>query len=390
MLINSLRNLGRKIKLIGNDFYDAALIKYWKSLELKKYNDAQSIKLYSHTLLTESQQKSIDSFYLTNYGEKIPYTWHRVYTAFSGNFDVTYFPELLYGPEFEYFMNRDIAYVEAFADKNVVPLFAAGIGIKTPKTILSCVKGAYRDADNVMLAKEQALAFIADYGKVFIKPAVGASSGRGCAILNLHAGIDELSGKSIEEMVCALEPDFVIQECIKCHPSVAALHEQSVNTFRVVTYRWKDRIEHVPSFLRMGIGENFVDNAHAGGIFIAIDDDGKLHERAFTEFNEQYTEHPDSHIIFAGYSILLFKEVLATAERMHMAIPQLGVVNWDFTLDEAGNPLLLEANTRWGGIWAIQISHGCGLFGDKTAEILRWLREMKSKKLSERGYAEMP
>ncbi len=33
------------------------------------------------------------------------------------------------------------------------------------------------------------------------------------------------------------------------------------------------------------------------------------------------------------------------------AIPQLGSYNWDFTLDGAGIPVLIEVNVNGGSIW---------------------------------------
>ena len=128
--------------------------------------------------------------------------------------------------------------------------------------------------------------------------------------------------------------------------------------------------------MRIGQGGNYLDNAHAGGMFIAIDDDGTLHKKAFTEFNNQYFEHPDSKIVFDGYKINLFPKVLESAKRMHRLLPQVGIVNWDFTIDENGNPVLIEANISGGSIWLIQIAHGKGAFGNATIEILEWIKYM--------------
>ena len=76
--------------------------------------------------------------------------------------------------------------------------------------------------------------------------------------------------------------------------------------------------------------------------------------------------------------------MIETAERMHRSIPQLGVVNWDFTLDEDGTPLLIEANVLVGSIWLFEIAYGKSAFGSLTPEILRWLRQMKRMSYTER------
>jgi len=113
-----------------------------------------------------------------------------------------------------------------------------------------------------------------------------------------------------------------------------------------------------------------LDNAHAGGMFIAVEDDGTLHDTAFTEFREEFTEHPDTHIRYAGYQIPLVPALIKAAERLHCGIPQLGVVSWDLTLDADGQPLLIEANTFGAGIWVFQMAHGKGMFGENTEEVL--------------------
>lgn len=129
--------------------------------------------------------------------------------------------------------------------------------------------------------------------------------------------------------------------------------------------------------MRIGQGTSCLDNAHAGGMFVAVDNDGILHKTAFTEFNTKFMEHPDTRIRFEGYKIEYFGRVLEAARKMHYAVPQVGVVNWDFTLDENGEAVLIEGNMRFGSIWLIEMAHGQGAFGDDTEEVLDWLRTMR-------------
>lgn len=59
-------------------------------------------------------------------------------------------------------------------------------------------------------------------------------------------------------------------------------------------------------------------------------------------------------------------------------------MNWDFTLDENGTPILIEANISDGSIWLSQMSNGVGAFGQDTPEILEWIHKMEGVKLSDR------
>ena len=359
----------------ANLLYDRVLIAHRRKTEIRKFRDPRRVAITDSVVLAPGQMREIDDFFVTNYGEKIPYTWHRHYTAFTGHFDVQYFPELLYIPEFEHFMNLWPYYNKAFSDKNVLPLLAGRAGVKMPEAFYYSARGAVRDGkDRPVSNLAEALK---DIGEVFIKTTVDSSSGRGCFLARFQGGVDVLSGDGVQDVVKRIGTDFAIQERLRCHPSISALHPQSVNTFRVMTYRWGDEIIVAPSTMRLGSGGSYLDNVHSGGMCIAVDDDGRLHDTAYTEFNVRFQEHPDSHVIFKDYRIPDFPRVPEAARRLHELLPQLGVVHWDFTIDQAGDPVLLEANTWGTSIQLLQRPRGCGAFGDRTAEILRWMRKMK-------------
>lgn len=176
----------------------------------------------------------------------------------------------------------------------------------------------------------------------------------------------------------------MVQRLLVCHETIRALYAGSVNSFRVITYLWKGQVEVMPLIIRIGQGGHYLDNAHQGGMFCAVYDDGTMGNHAVTEFNDQFKEHPDTHIVFATHRIAHINKVITAAKRMHAAIPQLGVVNWDFTVDEGGEPVLIEANCANGSVWLPQMAHGVGAFGERTAEVLQWLRFMKRLKPGER------
>lgn len=355
-----------------------------KKNEIKKFEDCRRKEIYEKVQLTDTQKKEIDEFYMTNYGEKIPYTWHRHYTAFTGKFDVKYFPELLFIPEFERFMNPYEAYAEVYSDKNLLPWIAKSVGVKMPNTVMSCASGMLRDQHSMPITSAHACDILNHCGKVFAKPSVDTCSGQGCMALEFKDGIDISSGKTYKEIFTELGRDFVVQERIVCHESISRIYANSVNTFRVMTYRWKDEIKHAPVIMRIGKGGACVDNAHAGGIFVAIDDDGRMHESAFTEFKCEFKEHPDTKVVFSEQKLPLISSVLDSATKMHCAMPQIGVINWDFTVDEVGEPVLIEANINGGSIWLFEMAHGKGAFGEDTAEILQWMGKVKKLTPSER------
>jgi len=370
------------------DRFDKTLIKKSRQSEIKKFQDPRRKKIYNSIELSDEQKKAIDTFFIKNYGEKIPYTWHKHYTAFTGNFDVQYFPELLYIPEFERFMTMNKEYALVFTDKNMISFLAKGAGVKYPMNHITMVKGFCRNSNNRTLTHHGMLEYLFDIGEVFIKPTIDSNSGKGCMVANFQNGVDTISNKTVEEICNNLGKDFAIQERLVCHPSLSAIYPNSVNTFRVITYRWRDKIIVLPAIMRIGQGGNYLDNAHAGGMFIAIDNDGTLHRKAVTEFKFEYEKHPDTGLVFDGYKINLFPKVIDAAVKMHEAVPQIGCCNWDFTINSEGEPVLIEANInngkQGGSIWLIEMAHGIGAFGENTAEILQWIKMMKKLPKSKR------
>lgn len=353
--------------------------------EKKKFRDKRRVEICNSTKLSQEQIDSVEKLYKNNYDKKIPLTWHKSYTAYTGRFDKYYFPEILYIPEFERYMNYNQSLANVLEDKNLLYVFAKASNVRMPRMYLSCQAGIYKDAENKVLDFEKACALISNIGVCFAKPSIGTDSGRGCEVYCLVNGTDTKSGKTSGMLLKDLGKNFTIQERLVCHESIRKIYDGSVNTFRIMTYRWKNQIIVAPIIMRIGRGGSYLDNAHAGGMFIALSDDGTLHKTAFTEFKEEFVEHPDSKLKFEGYRIPLLPNVVDAVKRMHYSLPAIGVINWDMTLDESGQPVLIEANVNGGSIWLFQMAHGCGVFGERTPEILRWLHKMNETKYSDRA-----
>lgn len=98
------------------DKREKRIIRHRRAAEIDKINDPRRVKIAEMVQLSKEQKEAIDEVYMKNYGSKIPYIWHQYYTAYTGNFDPYYVPELLYIPEFERFMNIYPEYVKVFEE----------------------------------------------------------------------------------------------------------------------------------------------------------------------------------------------------------------------------------------------------------------------------------
>lgn len=341
--------------------------------EKKKIKDERRRKIYTEVSLTLEQEQRIDTFYAENY-RGVEHHWHRLYQAFTGNFDEKYLPEYIFSSEIEPAWNSK-QYREALSDKNLLFIYVSGLtGVRTPDVFLSRVSGFYRDALMNPISEQEAIMSVWDIGEVVIKPTVESGSGKNVRFLVVEAGVDKISGESIEGIIGTYSGDFNIQECVKNHPVLDKINPSSVNTFRVVTYIWEGRIYHMPVALRIGQGGARVDNAHAGGMFVGVSDTGELGKSAFTEFKDEFVKHPDTGTVFEGYIIPQVPVIIDVAYQMHARTPQLKVMSWDLTIDEQGNVVLIEVNTIGQTVWFPQMANGKSAFGNNTAEILKSIK----------------
>lgn len=366
-------------KLIGSG-YDWLWTKKKVHESLKQLKDPGFLKVAKSYTLTKENKEAIDDFYFSNYGERIPYLWHQYYAAHSGTFDPRYFPNIMLTPYFEHYMNFNRNYGFVFEDKNVIPYISQCAEVKMPRTILSKTWGVLRDGDGKVVNESKAKEILVSSGKVFCKASTGACGGRGCFVADFS-----LLTNSIDDVLLSLGSEFVIQEIVKCQNDIAAIYPTSVNTFRVITYRWRDEFRQLPVFMRVGQGGAVVDNGAAGGMFIGIRSDGSLTDKAVMPNNTCIRSHPDTGFIFKGHKIENFQKVCDAATRMHQMIPQLGLIYWDFTINTNGEPVLIECNVFNGTIYAIQMTLGIPAFGEHTAEVLQWIRKMKHTPYSKRS-----
>ena len=349
-------------------------------------HDPKRLAGIGNVRLNKEQKKEIDDFFLRNWGSKIDYTCHLTYYAYSGRFDKAFFPEQLYIPEFERYMNAYVRYNDVFNDKNVIPYMAKGLGIRTPEIIYSCSKGFIIDSSQSKCSEDVMIESLAREKEFFIKASVDSCGGSGCKYYTNNFPGSATIVQEIRNLIHSFGSDYSIQRYIQCHPCLKTLHPQSVNTIRIMTYRWCGEIFTVPLIVRIGVGSMQVDNASAGGLFVGISDNGVMLPFAMDKYGKRYSKHPDSGINFDGYHIEFIPQIITEAKRLHRAIPQIGVINWDFTVGEDGDIILIEGNMKSGGIWVFQMSHGVSPFGDKTAEILQWTRKMKHLSLLQRAH----
>lgn len=341
-------------------------------------------KIYKKVKWTKEQKKQFDDFWKINYGKKISSKWHRLYEAMNGVFNVQYFPEKLSTTKLE-FLKNDFYYCSIYEDKNLNDiLFNNRIkNVRTPRTYFSCASGICYDGNNCLISKEDLTKKLSGIGEAVIKPATNSCSGKNIKIVNFINGINVKDGEKVENVLKCYGKDFIIQEKVKAHNDLKTIYPNSINTFRVITYILNNEIKTAPVVLRIGSGGGEVDNIHAGGIAVVVDNDGEIktcaYKLGYGDMVKKYEKHPDTGVQFAGYKIPLVKEIVKAAKELHKFIKHVGLISWDLTLNDDGEVVVIEANYQNHSVWFPQIIFGQPIFGQDTARILQSLGKSKKK-----------
>jgi len=217
--------------------------------------------------------------------------------------------------------------------------------IPTAKFLGTIRKGIFYDTENNAIPLEDTNRIIAvlsniltTTSSIFIKQ-VDSYGGK---------GIFKVSVTNIEKTLQAVNHnhDYIVEESLIQNNTLSTISPNCINTLRVMTYRNGDSVTIPSTFLRMGIGNAYVDNASAGGIFISYDlDQNKLGKTAYSLYEyggKSYNRHPDTNFVFENKPLIYpekVKEIIAKAALLF----DRQVVGWDIAYTRNG-PVIIEGN----------------------------------------------
>lgn len=317
--------------------------------------------------LSKEQVKEIQEFWKPY--KRISTKWCKFYCSKNGNFSPMYIPNTLYYTKIDqYFNNRKLAW--GFNDKNYYDKIFQNI--PQPETVLRKVNGIILDKNYEVVSINKAIEILKTFDEIICKPSLETGSGREIQFYNTDKDIDKLVNILLDNNT----KDIIIQDIIKQHPMLAEVHPSSINTIRVISILFPEKVYILSSVLRMGMSDSRVDNATGldnskfGGLSCGLDENGNLNPYGFTYSSGLKSDcHPDGYV-FKDKSVPNFDKVIDLVQQAHQIIPQYRLVSWDISMDINGNPLLIEANMRKGGINFHQFNNG-PLFGELTERVLQ-------------------
>lgn len=334
--------------------------------------------LYKDVKWSKVQKKEFDSYWKKNFGKKITPNGHKLYESINGIFHKNYFPDFLFSTKLELKLNN-LIYANIYSDKSLTELlYSKSDLIRMPKTYLIKINGIWYDKDRCVIGNEEVKETLFNLGKAVIKPTLGGNSGKGIIFCDFENGIDKNEETSIEKLMDSKNKDFIIQELMQQHESFSKLYPKSINTIRAITYIAEDKIHHSLLSLRLGSGNNKVDNIHAGGVVVGVKENGELLKHGYilgySNSNIKITHHPDTQVQFEGYLLHEIKSIIEISKKLHGLTPHIGMISWDFMVSKENKPVLIEANYMGQSVWFPQIIHGKPIFGEHTEYMLKLIK----------------
>lgn len=308
--------------------------------------------------------------YWKRFGIKPQRIWYALYCAKMGAYDPRFIPDpIWFGKIIPFFNNYRM--IPCCSDKGMYNRLITGV--KKPETIVKRMAGYYYNGDGEQLVtREEAESLCKMEDHLIIKPS-GGSKGAGI----LFYDKDDNTGLTISAIIDSMTGNFVVQRIVKQHADLSRVNPDSLNTIRIVSFHYKNRIHILSEQLRFGNANMRIDNISAGGNAVAIKPDGSLYEKSVNH-DLEWADTTPGGIKLSEVRIPNYQEIIDTIKRLHCQLPFFDIVGWDFAIGEDGVPILIEFNTKPGQNH--QISGGKPTLGDLTDEVLEdvFIRKYRS------------
>lgn len=231
-------------------------------------------------------------------------------------------------------------------------------------TVVRRIAGTYFDPRMNVITEQEALALCRSCETdIFIKPSLYTGSGAGISRLRPS----ECTAEAVSALFEKTGANFIVQEKIAQHATLAKLNPDSVCTIRVLSLFWKEEVTIPHTMIRVGLpGSACVSDN--GGYCAEILPDGCLHPKAFRD-EENWFDAKEEGLYDDSLIIPNMDRIREIVRKIHPRMSHFKWIGWDFTLDENGNALLIEFNTAPGD----DVQRVCArpLFDGKTDEVLQ-------------------
>ena len=298
--------------------------------------------------------------YWKRFGRRPKQFWFELAGSRDCRMDPRFIPSDLYYIELLPYINN-MQFRFALEDKNF--LDRRFHDVKQARTVCRRMAGEYYDDKMELICQADAVRLCQKReGELFIKPSLYGGFGIGIQKFDPAGCSDE----RIADYFSEAGTNFIVQEKIRQHASLASLNPESVCTIRVLSLFVNGSV-YIPN-MYVRIGTEGLSHVKTGSEYNAeILPDGRISPMVCLDegrwFDNLQEGLFDDTLVIPGID-----QILEEVRRIHPRAGHFKWIGWDFTLDEDGDPLLIEFNTAPGD----HAQRVCGrpLFGEMTDWVL--------------------
>ncbi len=307
---------------------------------------------------------------------------YRIFSRYIGN-DINIMPMELCMSFVEPILTP-AEYRQYYSDKNSFGKILQGI--RMPYVYARNIKGSFFD-NNYNSLDGHPLSELEQrkVNSFVLKPSLEAS-GRGVRIFRYSNGrfVDsENTVFSLEFLYTVYKKDYLIQECVSQSAFNSYFNPTSINTIRIATYRdvKTHEVRYLRAVMRIGRKGTEVDNSHAGGSFVGIDECGVLGKYLCNQWGEKVCVFNDIDFEHNTFVIPNYEYIKQFAIEIGEKVIHHDLVAMDIAIDSNNNPQLIEINVGGFSGKLFQLTSGT-VFGDYTDDVMEYVtRKMKNSEL---------
>lgn len=347
-----------------------------KSIRDERFRESAAItkELPSDFLCPLTEEEKTEIYRVWGMKDEQLYKEFEIFKAFGG-FDVRYLTHYVYLPSLSHKLNN-YKYTRILEHKSLLGKLNNST-LNFPKCLIRVIDGEFYNDQMCQISKEEAEIEISKANTIIVKDSTESSGGRSIEKIDL-GNIDTKSLKArIWQIFRERKNDFVVQECIKQHSSMARFNPTSINTLRVTSLYLNGKFTALSTTLRFGKKGSIVDNLGAGGIIIGVNDNGQLKDFGYDINYNKYTEYND--ITFKDTIIEQIPYILKQIEYNHIHNFSLcKLIGWDICINENNEPIIIEINSSQPGVTGQQLCSG-PIFGERFEEVMEYCNRKNFK-----------
>lgn len=278
--------------------------------------------------------------YFLKYGFKYSIMESEYYKQMTGVESDLYIPQTFFFYYLCPFLNQAGYQQDKNLFRKLLDVRNSKMDIIMPFQVIYNQGGVFYDSDGEACSKEDAIKLVVNYPKdIIVKPTTHATWGKGVIKLSPEGK----SFDTVRRLFDEYNTDFSFEEKMAQHSDLASFNPTSLNTTRIVTYRkLNGELKFLYALQRFGGKDAVVDNASAGGGFVALSDDGVV-DRTIKKYKSLKFEKLSAKVV---ERIPYFQKMKETALYLHTKLPNLNFIGWDMSVTQEGTPVLIEFNTR--------------------------------------------